>query len=179
MRHRHVGKYRTRKGIVKKKPIHKHMVLFRKDLGEKKNKITNKDFGKAWYKADEVIDEKKHSPFDEPRKMLVHGTNLERAKKIKESLKAEGGTWVGGFRGGVIDAQTWAENSFGEPVVVIAKAKKDLRANKHDTAWITLGKRAEEREGIDITMPSADLEEVRIFKIKKHKPDYVNLEEII
>jgi hypothetical protein len=33
MKHRHIGKYRTRKGVVRRRPVHKHNFILRKRLG--------------------------------------------------------------------------------------------------------------------------------------------------
>jgi len=157
---------------------------FADGTSENKMILTNKSFGPMFYKEGQVPPE----PIANPGKVLVHGTSLERARQIKQSKLATGGTWVSGYRGGVIDAQTWAENSFttnkndnrydGTPVVVVAMPKEDLRKGKDETSWVTFGKRAEERKGYDITLPQAELEDVKIFKINKHKSDRVNLEEI-
>ena len=97
--------------------------------------------------------------FDIARTM-VHGTSLENAKKIKQQMKLNSGTFLYPGRGGFEDAKVWAENTTKEPRVVVVETLNKIRSNWGE--WVTVGKRAEEREGIDTTVHA----EVPISKIK-------------
>ena len=102
----------------------------------------------------------------DPERTMVHGTSLENAQKIKDSMKLITGTFVHPGRGGFEDAKTWAENTADKPRVVVVEKPTKLRKGMLDLDWVTVGKRAKEREGIDTTVHG----EVPISKIAILKP---------
>ena len=103
--------------------------------------------------------------FDIDRTM-VHGTSLENAQKIKQDMLLKSGTYLYPGRGGMEDARVWSQNSFKNPRVIIVQTPEKLRTEPLST-WVTVGKRAEERQGLDTTYPRE--QPITKIRILKHK----------
>jgi hypothetical protein len=99
-----------------------------------------------------------------PAITMVHGTSKENAEQIKKDMSIKTGTLVHPGRGGFEDAKTWAENTTKEPRIVVAESPEFIKKGRQ--WWMTVGKRAEEREGIDATIPT----EVKLTKVAILKP---------
>lgn len=107
----------------------------------------------------------------DPKKSVVHGTNISNAEKMRFDKKLVKGTFVHPGRGGFEDASNWAGNSFNdEGVIVLAETDKELDRGFLNLGWITLGDRRKEREGLDVTK----YDELGVNKIKLFKRDKSN-----
>jgi hypothetical protein len=110
-------------------------------------------------------------------KTVAHGTNLEKAININRTRELTDGTFTYPGRGGIDDARLWAKNVYSkDPVVIIAETdKENVRGTERwDFGWVTLGKRAEERSGIDTTYNKLNVKKLMIAKVN----DDGSLEEI-
>ena len=101
----------------------------------------------------------------DPKKTVVHGTSEERARKIIKEMELTGGTFLYPGRGGFEDAAIWAKNSAEKPVVIMAEADVDKPLKRPWNEWITLGKRSEERKGLDVIMDKLPIKKIKVFKV--------------
>jgi len=151
---RHVR--RTKKGFV---PVRKHT----KKISKRKNYgVASVNLNTMGGRTKEDVEE---FGFDYDR-TLAHGTSRPLAEKILADKELKEGTAVKGTRGGLIDAKTWAENVFGpdkEPVVLLMETE-DIET-KPFKPWVSVGRRKEEREELDITKDSLPFKKGKILKI--------------
>ena len=104
----------------------------------------------------------------DPKKTVVHGTSEENALKIIQDKKLREGTYLYPGRGGFEDAAIWASNTRKNPVVIMVEADVDKPLERDfGMGWITLGKRGEERAGLDSIMEEIPIKKIKIFKIPK------------
>ena len=130
-----------------------------------------KNYGMAAFKIDlSKYDQGEYASkvnFD-PKKTIVHGTSEDNARKIMQDKKLREGTYLYPGRGGFEDAAIWASNTRNNPVVIMVEADVD-KPLKRDfgIGWITLGKRGEERKGIDEIMDELPIKQIKVFKVPK------------
>lgn len=104
----------------------------------------------------------------DPTKTVVHGTSEDNARKIIQDGKLREGTYLYPGRGGFEDAAIWASNTTKHPVVIMVEADVDKPLKRlFGQGWITLGKRGEERKGIDEIMDELSIKQIKIFKVPK------------
>jgi len=108
-------------------------------------------------------------------KTVVHGTSLSNAIKIIKDKKFTEGTFVYPSRGGFEDATNWSQNVFEDKgVVIVAESIEELPRKSYE--WISVGKRREERKGLDKLLLEIKFKKIKVFK--PSKDDKSKLEEI-
>lgn len=143
----------------------------RKEESERFNKL-RKNYGMASFKIN--IGKSGQGEFAskvdfDPKKTVVHGTSEENALKIIKDRKLREGTYLYPGRGGFEDAAIWASNTRKKPVVIMVEADVDKPLTRAlGIGWITLGKRGEEREGLDEIMDELPIKKIKIFKVPKN-----------
>lgn len=137
--------HQTKDGVVKRNPI---------------RSIDISQYGASEYASRFGLD---------PEKTVLHGTSLSNAMKIIEDMMFKNGTFTYPGRGGLEDAGLWAFNSFKEPVVLMAEIDTDFPLKRNmGVGWISIGNRAEEREGLDSIYPSLKIKRLIVFSVPRN-----------
>lgn len=150
------GEAYKKKGGVKKEDIEEVTMDYVDEGVAKRNKgkVHLDEYGKREHASQLGLN---------PDKTIVHGTSMDKAQQIAHSGVINNGTVVPPGRGGFEDVSVWADNVYGDKgVVVVGQATRDTDIPKN--RWMTVGKRAKEREGIDVTRESIPLTKVKILK---------------